>query len=198
MRILAVTGGIASGKSTVTGMLEALGAPTLSADTLARDLLRPGTQTTLAVLAAFPDCAAPGQADAVDRRALGHLIFADSGARARLEALTHPAIIHALRQTADKWREQPGGCAALEIPLLFETGLETIADSVIVAACTTQQQITRLQARGSESEAEARRQINVQWPLEEKKKRAASVIDTSGSLEETQRQVAALWKDICR
>ncbi len=197
MRILAVTGGIATGKSTVTAMLGALGAPTLSADTLARDLLRPGTEASRAVLAAFPQCTTPGQDNAVDRRALGGVIFADAEARARLESLTHPPIIHALREAAGRWRAQPGGCAALEIPLLFEAGLESIADQIIVAACSLAQQVERLGARLGVDEAEARRQISAQWLLEEKKKRADSVIDTSGSLEDTQRQVTALWEGIC-
>ncbi len=197
MRILAVTGGIASGKSAVTQMLANLGAPTVSADTVARDLLRPGTPTSRAVLQAFPHCAEPEQEAAIDRRALGRLIFADIEARARLEALTHPQIIRALREAAGRWREQSGGCAALEIPLLFETGLETLGDATIVAACSISQQIQRLQARLGIEEAEARRQINAQWPLEEKTKRADWVIDTNGSLEDTQAQVAALWESEC-
>lgn len=197
MRILAITGGIASGKSTVTSMLGALGAPTLSADTVARDLLRPGTEASRAVLAAFPQCAEPGQEATVNRRALGRLIFADAEARARLEALTHPQIIQVLREAAAQWRGQPGGCAALEIPLLFEAGLEALADQIIVAACSLNQQKERLLTRGSLDETEARRQIGAQWPLEEKKKRAHRVIDTSGSMEDTQRQAAALWEDFC-
>ncbi len=197
MRILAVTGGVASGKSTVTAMLSALGAPTVSADTLARDLLRPGTAATVAVLTAFPHCAEAGQDAAIDRRALGRLIFADAEARVRLESLTHPQIIQGLREAAERWRGMPGGCAALEIPLLFEAGLESIADQIVVAACSLTQQKERLQARIGIDETEARRQIGAQWPLEEKQKRAHSVIDTGGSLEDTQRQVTALWKDIC-
>jgi len=197
MRILAVTGGIATGKSTVTAMLGELGAPTLSADALAHDLLRPGAETSRAVLAAFPHCAGPGREAAIDRRVLGRLIFADAEARARLEALTHPPIIRALQAAAGQWREQPGGCAALEIPLLFEAGLEAIADQIVVAACPLNQQIGRLQARLGGNETEARRQIGAQWPLEEKTKRAHSVIDTGRSLEDTQRQVAALWERFC-
>ncbi len=198
MHILAITGGIATGKSTVTAMLEALGASTLSADSLARDLLRPGTDASRAVLAAFPECIVPGQPDAIDRRALGRLVFADSSARARLEALTHPQIIQSLWAAAEQWRGIPGGCAALEIPLLFEAGLEAIGDTVVVAACSMTRQIERLQTRLGADESEARRQISAQWPLEEKKQRANYVIDTDHSHADTQRQVTALWEKICR
>lgn len=198
MRILAVTGGIATGKSTVTAMLSALGAPTLSADALAHELLRPGTQAAREVLAAFPDCVSLEQEGAIDRRALGRAIFADNGARARLEALTHPPIIAALQEAAAQWRGQPGGCAALEIPLLFEAKLEAIADQIVVVVCSANQQRERILARGSASEAEARRQISAQWPLEEKKQRADFVIDTNISLAETQRQTKALWENVCQ
>lgn len=197
MRILAITGGIATGKSTITAMFGELGALTLSADTLARDLLRPGTEATRTVLAAFPQCAELGQSSAIDRRVLGRLIFADAVARARLEALTHPQIIQALWNAAEQWRSMPGGCAALEIPLLFEAGLEDMGDIIIVAACTLSQQIERLQRRSGGGETEARRQVNAQWPLEEKQKRAGSVINTNHSLEETQRQVITLWEKLC-
>lgn len=198
MRILAVTGGLATGKSTVTAILGALGAPTLSADALAHELLRPGTRAAREVLAAFPDCASLDQEGALDRRALGRTIFADNGARARLEALTHPPIIAALQEAAAQWRREAGGCAALEIPLLFEAGLEAIADRIVVVLCSPDQQIERVLARGSASEAEARRQISAQWPLEEKKQRADFVIDTGISLAETQRQTKALWENVCQ
>ena len=106
MRVLGITGGIATGKSTVTRILAELGAPTISADTLAHDLLAPGTTITQAVLVAFPLCADPADSEGqtIDRRALGRLIFADSSARARLEALTHPAIIAALQTQIAAWR----------------------------------------------------------------------------------------------
>lgn len=198
MRILAITGGVATGKSTVTQMLGILGAPTLSADALARDLLGPGTEASRAVLAAFPQCALPGRREEIDRPALGRVIFADAAARAHLEALTHPQIIRALHEAAARWRAQPGACAALEIPLLFEAGLESIADSIVVAACPLATQVARLRARLGIDDAQARQQIGAQWPLEKKKQRAHAVIDTGCSLQDTERQTQALWKEWCR
>ena len=194
MRVLGITGGIATGKSTVTRMLAELGAPTISADVLARELLAPGTETTYAVLTAFPDCA-DTNGSAIDRRALAHAIFANEAARLRLERLTHPAIIAGLRAQISSWhKSSEARAAAAEIPLLFEAGLETLVDRVVVVSCAEATQIARLQARLNVDEAEARRQLAAQWPLAEKVARADVVITTDGDLEDTRRQVEALWE----
>ena len=202
MLILGITGGIATGKSTVTRMLAALGAPTVSADALAHDLLAPGTAATQAVLAAFPACVDPADPDGrtLDRRALGRLIFADEGARARLEALTHPAIIAALRTQIALWgQSDQAPAAAAEIPLLFEANLESLVDRIVVVTCTPSDQSSRLLARGRFSEQEARQQIAAQWPLAQKEARADFLITTAdcdAGLEETRRQVEALWNTL--
>jgi len=199
MRILGITGGIATGKSTVTRMLADLGAPTVSADALAHDLLAPGTAATQSVLAAFPACADPadGAGMTIDRRVLGRLIFADEAARARLEALTHPAIIAALREQIAAWRaSNEAPAAAAEIPLLFEAALETMADVVVVVACEEPLQIARLRARLPIDEAQARQLIAVQWPLADKVARADAVITTDATPEDARRQVEALWKTL--
>ena len=197
MRVLGITGGIATGKSTVTRMLADLGAPTISADTLARDLLAPGTASTRAVLAAFPACADPGDSQAIDRRALGRFVFADPLARAQLEALTHPAIIAALLAQITAWRHSSAvRAAAAEIPLLFEAGLDTHVDLIVVVTCIEALQITRLQARLGIDETEARYQLAAQWPLAEKAARAGILITTDSSIEATQKQVEALWNTL--
>ena len=196
MRIFGITGGIATGKSTVTKMLAALGAPTISADAVARALLAPGTSTTAAVLAAFPACAdASGQS--INRRALAGIIFADAEARKRLEALTHPPIIAALRAQFADWRaSDTAPAAAAEIPLLFEAGLENDVDIIVVAAATEVFQVLRLRLRDGIDAAEARRQIAAQWPLAEKIARADYVISTDGTGDDVLRQVKALWESL--
>lgn len=193
MRVLGITGSIATGKSTVTRMLADLGAPTLSADTVARDVLAPGTETTQAVLAAFPACVLPGAADAVDRRALSRLVFADPAARLRLQALTHPAIRAVLLPQIAAWQAAREGIAAVEIPLLYEGGWETALDGVVVVICAEATQLRRLQERLGINAAEAQRQIDAQWPLAEKAARADFVVTTDGALEDTRRQVQTLW-----
>ncbi len=197
MHILGITGGIATGKSTVTRMLAELGAPTVSADAVARALLAPGTPTTEAVLAAFPLCADPEKPQTINRRALAQTIFADPDARRRLEALTHPPIIAALRAQIAEWRQSgTARAAAAEIPLLYEVGSAHDLDSVVVAACAGPVQAARLRARDGIGEAEAQRQIAAQWPLAEKIARADFVISTDFGLEDTRRQVAALWEKL--
>jgi dephospho-CoA kinase len=192
MLILGITGGIATGKSTVTSMLERHGAAIVDADAIARALLLPGTDISLAVAAAFPECVITGSG-AIDRRALGTRIFADADARRRLEALTHPAIIEQLRTRIRALRLQNDrGIAAVEIPLLFEAGLEELVDRILVVACRHELQRERLQSRLGVSEAEADLYIAAQMPLEEKVRRADFVITTDGSLADTERQVSLL------
>lgn len=200
MLILGITGGIATGKSTVTRLLADLGAPTLSADALAHDLLAPGTPTARTVLAAFPEAIAPGQSDTIDRRVLGRLVFADPQARARLEALTHPPIIAALQAQAQVWRGQPTPrAAALEIPLLFEVHLEWLVDRIVVVTCSQSDQVSRLLTRTGLGEAEVHRLMASQLPLTEKIARADYLIETDdfdNGMENTRRQVAALWDSL--
>ena len=197
MRILGITGGIATGKSTVTQMLADLGAPTVSADAVARALLVPATPTTAAVLAAFPTCVDADNPQKINRRALAQIIFADADARRQLEALTHPPIIQALRAQIAAWRQEgTARAAAAEIPLLFEVGSEHDLDQVVVAACAEPVQAARLCARDGIGEDEARRQIAAQWPLAEKVARADFVIGTDEGLDDTRRQVRALWESL--
>ena len=196
MHVLGITGGIATGKSTVTKMLADLGAPTVSADAIARDVLAQGTAATRSVLEAFPACADPSAPQTVDRRALGQLIFASPTARARLESLTHPAIRAVLRPQIAAWQGAGEGVAAAEIPLLFEGGWETLVNGVVVAACAEPVQIARLRARLGIDEPEARRRIAAQGPLAEKVARADFVITTDGDLEDTRRQVQTLWDSL--
>ena len=199
MRILGITGGIATGKSTVTQMLADLGAPTISADVLAHDLLAPGTLVTRSVLAAFPDCAEPADLErlTIDRRALGRLVFAEPAARARLEALTHPAITAALRDQIALWRASDGArAAAAEIPLLYEAGLENLVDCIVVVTCSLPVQVARMLARGRFSMEEVQYRLAAQWPLAQKEAHADILITTTDGEEDTRRQVEMLWKTL--
>ncbi len=193
MLILGITGGVATGKSTVTRMLADLGAPTISADALAHDLLAPGTDTTCAVLLAFPDCAQPdATVPTIDRRALGRRVFADPTARHQLEALTHPPIIAVLGAQAEQWRAQDGVAAAAEIPLLFEAGLERLVDRIVVVRCEDTVQLSRLLTRGLDT-TQAHHLLASQRPQADKAARAHTVITTDVGLDDTRRQVQALW-----
>ncbi len=167
MRILGITGGIATGKSAVTRMLAELGAPTISADALAHQLLSPGTATTLAVLAAFPECADSSDPTrrTIDRRALGRLIFADDARASAIGGVDASRHHCRLAGTDRPWRTSDPvlPAAAAEIPLLFEAGLQTLADTVVVVACAETVQIARLCTRlgvtGSRGAASNRRPV---------------------------------------
>jgi dephospho-CoA kinase len=197
MFILGITGGIASGKSTVTSMLGHLGAQTRSADADARAILEPGSPTRDAVLAAFPEARDAG--GGIDRAALAARIFGDPEERAKLEAITHPAIIARMRVTTDAARTAGPGVLAYETPLLYEVNLAPLFDAVVAVAAPPQLQAERLQAREraagrdplSESELAAR--LSAQLSSDEKARRADFVIRTDGAMADTEAQVRALW-----
>lgn len=178
---VALTGGIATGKSRCLAAFAALGVPTIDADQLARDVVAPGTSGLQAVVDRFGrDVLADD--GTLDREALGAIVFADTLARHDLEGIIHPAAYEAI----ERWfatLDAPLGIA--DIPLLFETAREGDFDVVIVASCRPDQQLSRLMARSGLSIADARTRIAAQLPLADKVARANYVIDTSGTLDET-------------
>ncbi len=195
---VALTGGIATGKSHCLRAFAALGVQTLDSDVLAREAVAPGTAGLAAVIARFgqhllqPD-------GTLDRGALGRIVFADAAARRDLEAIIHPLVYAAIQERIENPSGQRGTplsqtFSITDIPLLYETGHAEDFDRVVVSACRPDQQLQRLMARNGLDEAEARRRIGTQLPIEEKAKRADYVIDTSGSLTDTDRQVVEVWE----
>jgi dephospho-CoA kinase len=175
---VALTGGIATGKSTVLRAFAARGVPTIDADVLAREAVAPGAPGLTAVVARFG--AHVLHADgSLNRQALAAVVFADPAARIHLEAVIHPAVYTAI----EKWfaglpADVPLGVA--DIPLLFETGHEHDFDRVLVVACPPEEQIRRAMARDRISEADARARMAAQWPIDEKVARADDVIWSTG------------------
>ncbi len=192
-----LTGGTASGQSTVARMFAALGAYVVEADAIVHELLRAGHPVHAAVVERF----GPGILDAaghVDRRRLGSLVFSDADARGALEAIVHPAVLaEAQRRFADFSRRGEGFLAMLEAALLVETGRYRDFDRLIVTRCSPETQLRRLRERGL-SDAEARARLAAQAPLEAKLAVADYVVDTDASLELTARQVAAVYQALRR
>lgn len=194
---VALTGGIATGKSYCLDRFSRLGVPVVDADVLARDALAPGTPGLARVRTRFgPDVFETS--DALDRAAMARLVFADARARADLEAIVHPLVYQRIRDWFDALEapeaQGPGPQAQVaiaDVPLLYETGHEGDFDRVVVAACSREQQIERLMARGL-SAGDAAARLAAQLPIDDKRRRADEVIDTSGTLEETDRQVASV------
>jgi dephospho-CoA kinase len=184
---VALTGGIATGKSYVRGRFEELGVPTIDADRMARDAIAPGTPGLAAVVARFGRGVLTGDQQ-VDRAALGAIVFADERARRDLEAIVHPVV----RGAIDEWfgsLDASTPFALAEIPLLYETGREGAFAAVVVAACDPQRQLERLMQRdGIDAEA-ARRRLATQRPIDEKVRLADYVVRTDGTFADTDAQV---------
>jgi dephospho-CoA kinase len=191
VRRIALTGGIATGKSHVRAEIERLGVPTIDADQLAREAVAPGSEGRAAVAARF-GTAVVGADGTIDRRALAAIVFADPGARRDLEAIIHPVV----RRRIDKWFASLDASAhpfaVADIPLLFETGREGEFDAVIVAACDPATQLRRVMERDGLSEADAMARISAQIPIADKVRRADHVVPTDGTFAETAARVRAL------
>jgi len=188
---VALTGGIATGKSYVRGRFEALGVPTSDADTFARAVVAPGTDGLEAVVRAFGREVLDASG-ALDRRKLGAIVFADGAKRQQLEHIVHPAV----RAETDAWYEHLDPAvpfAISDIPLLYETGRDRDFDKVIVVACEPETQLRRVIERDRLTETEARQRINAQLPISEKVRRANYVIRTDGSFQDTDRQVQQVF-----
>ncbi len=189
--VVAVTGNIASGKSTVSRMLEALGAHRVDADQLARDVVAPGTPALAAIAARWPTAlAADGS---LDRAALRRIVFRAPLERAALEAITHPAI-GVLRDAAFAAARHAGAALIVyEVPLLFETGLEPSVDRVVLVDAPEPVRCARLMRDRGLSREDAEAAIAAQMPASEKRARAHHVIDNDGSTAELTEAVRALW-----
>jgi len=188
MRRVALTGGIATGKSHVRAWFEKLGVPTIDADTLAREAVAVGTPGLAAVVDRFGrEVLAPS--GALDRQKLASVVFMDPGARRDLEAIIHPQVQRATDAWFDSLDPARYSVAIADIPLLYEVGRERDFDAVIVTAVDPETQVRRVIDRDGASEEDARLRLAAQLPIEEKVKRADFVIRTDGTVEQTQEQV---------
>ena len=179
-RRIGLTGGIASGKSSVGRLLEARGWPVLDADQYAREALAPNTAAAKAVAEHFG--AAVGDASALDRSALGRIVFNDADARSWLEGLIHPLVRERFQQELERHSQAP--VVVLMIPLLFETGLEALCSEVWLVDCEPHQQLERLMLRNGLNAADAQARLAAQWPLSRKRPLADRVIDNRGSADD--------------
>jgi dephospho-CoA kinase len=189
---IGLTGGIASGKSSVGRLLEARGLPLLDADAFAREALAPGSAGALAVLERYGDgVRAPG--GGIDRAALGRLVFADPAERHWLEQLVHPIVRS--RFDAELQRHAAAPAVVLMIPLLFEAGLEGLCSEIWLVDCDAAQQLQRLMARDGLSVADAQARIAAQWPLARKRELADVVLNNRGDAQQLAAQVERALRD---
>ena len=199
MRVIGLTGGIASGKSTVARMFAELGAVVLYADAVAREVLAPGSPVLDEVRAAFgPDVLAPD--GSLNRAALGDIVFSDPEARRRLDAITHPPIRARIRQRLAEWRsalpaERPG-IVILEHPLLIETSQTDLVEGIILVAAQQSTQVARLTNVKRLTEQQAWARVRSQATVAEKQPFADWVIDGDAPLEEVRRRVSQIWSEL--
>jgi dephospho-CoA kinase len=192
---VALTGGIATGKSFCLARFAERGVPVVDADQLAHAAVAPGTPGHAAVLARF-GAHITTAAGAIDRPALGRLVFEDARARRDLEAIIHPGVYRAIDQWFALLGDTNAPLGIADIPLLYETGREIDFDAVIVAACPPAMQIARLMARNGLTREEASLRIAAQLPIDDKASRADYVIDTSGSIAETENRVERVLEEL--
>lgn len=198
MLIVGLTGGIATGKSTVSAMLKGCGAAIVDADRIARQVVAPGLPGWKGVVEAFGReiLLADGS---IDRVALGRIVFNDSMARKRIDEIVHPFVFEAMaRELAEIETSGPEAIAVLDVPLLIESGMHrNLADVLLVYAPEAIQK-RRLMDRDRLSEEEALCRIRSQMPIEEKRRHATIVIDNSGDKASTAGQVEALFTYLVR
>jgi dephospho-CoA kinase len=192
VRLVGLTGGIGSGKSTVSEMFRALGATVIDADQVAREVVRPGQVALEEVARRFPGTVdRQGQ---LDRAALAARIFSDPAERAALNAILHPRIQAEVQRRSTALAAAGTETVLYDAALLIENGLHHGMDAVVVVWVPQELQRDRLMARDALSEAEAQARIAAQAPLDAKRAVATWVVDNAGSREQTREQVAAIWK----
>ncbi|WP_119697550.1 dephospho-CoA kinase [Microbacterium halotolerans] len=195
MPLIALTGGIASGKSTIARRLAERGAVVVDADATVRELQEPGRPVTRAIGEAFPGVVGPD--GALDRAALGSVVFGDPDALARLNAIVHPAVKQETqRRFAAAFAADPDAVVVYDVPLLAEARGTGEWDLVVVADAPAEERVARLVSERGMSEADARARIANQVDDAERRAIADVVIDTSGALEDTMRQSDALWAQV--
>ncbi len=193
MVVIGLTGGIGAGKSTALAYLRELGASVWDADEVSRSVVEPGRAGAEAIRAAF----GPGYFDEdgrLRREKLGDLVFRDEAARAKLNGILHPAVLQDMDEWLERSRAEGVAMAVVDVPLLFETGVEQKVDEVWVVSCGVDEQLRRVMARGL-SQEEAQRRIEAQMPDRERRRRARRVIDTNCPVEDTRRALKALYEE---
>ncbi len=191
MKLFGLTGGIASGKSTVAQILRDQGFVVLSADTLAREVVQPGEQAYQDIVKTFGTDVVQKDGQ-LDRAALGRIVFADPEKRKQLEGITHPNIAQRAAEQIAEQADQGQTHLFYEVPLLFETNMQAMFHAVILVALSPEEQQKRLQQREGWTEEEALQRIQSQMPLEEKRALADHVIDNSGTLDELKQKVCLI------
>jgi dephospho-CoA kinase len=191
MRVSGLTGNIGSGKSTVAAMLRDAGIPVLDADRISREVTAPGKPAYEAIVGAFGRKILQ-QEGTIDRKRLGEIVFADASLRARLETITHPAILEAMKEALAGLSREGHRAAVVEATLIHESGRKGLFEAVISVTCDRETAISRLAARDGMPREDAEARLRAQMDPERKAGASEYVVDNSGDIESTRRQVERL------
>ena len=192
MRTIGLTGSIACGKSNVSAVLRELGAAVVDGDLLSRELTAPGGPALPAIRETFGDGVFHADGT-LNRRALGDVVFASDAARQRLDGLMQPLLRSLILRRMEEARAGGAKICVLDMPLLFEAGLDTLCDTVWCVHLPREEQLRRLMARDGLTLSQAEARLRSQLSSEEKAARAQVVIDTSGSIDDTRAMIPALY-----
>ncbi|MBZ4687240.1 MAG: dephospho-CoA kinase [Clostridiales bacterium] len=196
MLVIGLTGGIASGKTTVATILQELGAAVLDADEVAKKIVQKGKPAYKEIIKTFGRKVLTSDGD-LNRKLLGKIVFNDEEKRKKLESIIHPRVKEYFLEEIQRIKEKdPQKIIVLDVPLLLESGMETLVDEVWVVAVSEELQIKRIELRDRIGRQEALKRIKAQMPLKEKLKYADRIINAEGTLEDTKRQVVSLWREI--
>jgi len=196
LKLIGLTGGAGSGKSTVSAMLSELGAVVIDADEAAHVVYEPGSPGFEAVVNEFGDTYV--RDGRIDRPLLGELIFRDESARHRLNAIVHPLVREWMAAKTAEAALRDAGVVVQAVPLLFENGLERLYSTTVIVYVPEEMQLRRLVEGRGLSRDRARGMIAAQMPIDEKRNLAHHVIDNSGSVESTRKKVERLWEQSLR
>ena len=195
VKLTGLTGGIATGKSTVAALLRALGAVVIDADEIAREIVQPEQAAWREITHAFgTEILQPDRT--VNREKLRQIVFADAKARKRLESITHPRIRSRVQERIRELAAQGAELVIYDAPLLFENGVHHWLRPVILVACSPETQRARLARRDRLSPVEIQRHLDAQMPLADKRRLADYVIENDGDLTELKKNVEAVWNKI--
>lgn len=194
MIILGLTGGIACGKSTVSSYLRELGAPVVDADAIAIALAEKGQPVYNAFVEHFGQEIALGPDGSLNRAAIGEMVFRNKGERRWMDRATHPLIRNEVENRLKGLADKGAEIAVVDVPLLFEAGWDDLCEIIWVVSVSPQVQLARLMKRNGLSKKLAQDRINSQMALAEKLRRADTVIDNSGTMEETRSLVLKAWE----
>lgn len=195
MITIGLTGGIATGKSTVGKLLRQKGIEVISSDELAHRAMMPGEPGYYKIVTEFGREILLSGGE-INRQLLGEIVFKDDTARKRLEQIVHPTVINGIRQELEHCSKQEIKLAVVEVPLLFEVGLTELFDYIWVVSSTFERQLQRILERDELTEAQARERIAAQMPLKEKEKKADVVIENNNGLDSLEEQVSILLKTL--